>query len=87
MCRGCVAEPVAAALGKPLDSSDGDLRITLNYIHPASASESDFLYGKPFSGRSQKRRRKRLVVEVGGPPFHPLLCNPAKNLGMERGNE
>jgi hypothetical protein len=56
---------VAAALGKPLDGNDGDLRITLNYIHPASASESDFLYGKPFSGRSQKRRRKRLVVEVG----------------------
>ena len=65
MCRGFVAEPLADTLGKPLNGSDGDLRLTLNYIHPASAAESDFLYGRSFNGRSQKRRRKRLVVEVG----------------------
>jgi len=57
---------LATALGKPLNGNDGDLRLTVNYIHPASASESDFLYGKSFNGRTQKRRRKRLVVEVGG---------------------
>ncbi len=71
-----MSEPLAAALGKPLDGSDGDLRLTLNYIHPASAPESDFLYGKPFNGRSQKRRRKRLVVEVGGLihfPYIPII--------------
>lgn len=64
-CRGSVAGPVAEAFGHPLDPKDGDLRLTVNYIHPASASESDFLFGRPFNGRSQKKRRKRTVIDVG----------------------
>ena len=58
------------ALGKPLDASNGDLRLTLNYVHPASSPESDFLFGRPFNGRSQKRRRKRTMVDVGEPSTH-----------------
>lgn len=69
--RGALAEPLAEELGKPLDPQDGDLRITLNYIHPGSAPESDFLFGRPFKGRSQKKRRKRQVIDVGGFP-HPV---------------
>ncbi len=71
-CRGSIADPVSEFLEKPLDPRDGDLRLTLNYIHPASASESDFLFGRSFNGRSQKKRRKRTVVEVGQSLYLPF---------------
>lgn len=66
VCRGCLAEPLSQELGKDLDPQDGQLRVTLSYLHPSSASESDFLFGRPFRGRSQKKRRKKThVIDVG----------------------
>ena len=70
-----MAGPLAEDLGKPLDAKDGDLRLTLNYIHPASAAESDFLFGRPFNGRSQKKRRKQTVIDVGKSTNHSLCTS------------
>ena len=57
----------------------GALRITLNYIHPPSAKESNFVFNRPSHGRSQRRKRRREVIDIGEPP---ALCSSPRLQAM-----
>ena len=61
-----MSDPLESELGLKLDQQEGDLRVTVNYLHPSTASETDFLFGRPFRGRAQRKRRKRVhAIDVG----------------------
>lgn len=68
--RWMVAAPLAQQLGVGCDR-EGDLRIMLSYLHPASSSETDFLFinGGGGKGRGYKRKRGQPKVMYAGARF------------------
>lgn len=66
-----VAAPLAQQLDVPCER-EGDLRVMLAYLHPASSSETDFLFihGGGGKGRGYKRKRGQpKVIYAGAAPL------------------
>ena len=76
--RWMIGTPLAKQLGVPCDR-EGDLRVMLAYLHPASSPETDFLFISGGKGRGYKRKRGQpKVIHAGMPPHaHKPLPLPA----------
>lgn len=70
-CRGLVTEPLAQLLQKPHEQEKGDLKVTISYVHPSSASESDYLYGK--AKRVSRSRKRKSAEAPAGEPLSALI--------------
>ena len=69
--RLMVAPPLAQQLGVQAER-EGDLRVMLAYLHPASSPETDFVFmnGGGGKGRGYKRKRGQpKVIYAGALPF------------------
>lgn len=86
--RWMVAAPLAQQLGVQCER-EGDLRIMLAYLHPASSSETDFLFinGGGGKGRGYKRKRGQPKVMYAGAllKYVPVVqTRPDHNYSMSR---
>ena len=86
--RWMVAAPLAQQLGVQC-KREGDLRIMLAYLHPASSSETDFLFinGGGGKGRGYKRKRGQPKVMYAGAllKYVPVVqTRPDHNYSMSR---
>ena len=88
--RWMIAMPLAKQLGVQCER-EGNLRVMLAYLHPASSSETDFLFinGGGGKGRGYKRKRGQpKVIYAGLSPMQSLhlSCNAVQlwyNLNLQ----
>lgn len=78
--RWMAAAPLAQQLGVKCER-EGDLRVMLSYLHPASSSETDFLFihGGGGKGRGYKRKRGQPKVMYAGAAFACLNRHPTSS--------